>query len=145
MPVYVDQPLFRLGRMRTCHMWADDVDDLHAMAGRLGLRRSWFQAPPAASWEHYDVCLSRRATAIASGAVETDRYGALEWAARRSGDHARLASIARVRSLRRAPGAVVHHPGPEAEPRGGDSATQGRPPRTVGRDGAQDRRRPCPT
>lgn len=58
-------------------MWADDVNELHAAAAKLGLRRDWFQCPPAASWEHYDVSLSVKAKALAMGAILTDRYGPL--------------------------------------------------------------------
>lgn len=49
MTVYVDDlaryptkiPCFRLG---SCHMMADTLDELHAMAVKIGLKRAWFQA-----------------------------------------------------------------------------------------------------
>jgi len=99
MAVYVDQPLFRLGRMRTCHMWADRLDELHAFARRLdrGLP-AHFQRPPAASWEHYDIGPRLRQRALALGAIETDRYGCVEHVARLSGDTERLARVARLRA-----------------------------------------------
>jgi hypothetical protein len=55
---------------RWCHMVSDlgpDVPELHAMAVRLGLRRSWFQG------DHYDLVPGRRSAALALGALEADR------------------------------------------------------------------------
>lgn len=77
MSLYVDDVRHPFKRMICCHMWADHVDELHAAAAKLGLRREWFQCPPAASWEHYDVSLSVKARALAMGAILTDRYGPL--------------------------------------------------------------------
>lgn len=73
MPVYVDQSANAFGRMTMCHMIADTPDELHAMAERIGMRRSWFQAPPKASFWHYDVAKGKRELAIAAGAVDCDR------------------------------------------------------------------------
>lgn len=68
MAVYVDDmhrlPMGRFGRMKMSHMIADSVDELHAMADRIGLARRHYQG------DHYDVCLSYRALAVAAGAVE---------------------------------------------------------------------------
>lgn len=75
MAVYVDDVRHRFGRMVMCHMWADSVEELHAAAASLGLRRSWFQQPPKASWEHYDISLTVKARAIDNGAILTDKYG----------------------------------------------------------------------
>lgn len=61
------------GRMMMCHMLADTPDELHAMADRIGVARRWFQAPPKASFWHYDVCMSKRALAVSAGAIECDR------------------------------------------------------------------------
>jgi hypothetical protein len=49
------------------HMIADSLDELHAMADRIGLRREWFQDKPR--FPHYDVQRRRRAQAIAYGAI----------------------------------------------------------------------------
>lgn len=71
MSVYVDSGKYKLGRMRMCHMLADTLPELHAMAEKLGLKKAWFQnqATP-----HYDICQSKRTLAIKLGAIEADRY-----------------------------------------------------------------------
>lgn len=73
MMVYVDTARNRFGRMIMCHMIADSLDELHEMADAIGMKRHWFQAPPKASFPHYDVSLSRRMKAIELGAVELAR------------------------------------------------------------------------
>jgi hypothetical protein len=70
MPVYVDDMRAQFGRMVMCHMVADTPAELHAMADRIGVARRWFQCPPKASRPHYDIALSKRAQAVAAGAVE---------------------------------------------------------------------------
>ena len=113
MTVYVDDVRHHFGRMVMCHMWADTVEELHDMADRLGLRRSWFQKPPKASWEHYDVSLGLKAKAIAAGAVLTDKYGPIEHIARLRGDAAKLRMIASLRDDRRGiPETLITSPTP---------------------------------
>ncbi|VTZ28022.1 conserved hypothetical protein [Methylocella tundrae] len=108
MAVYVDNVQHRFGRMIMCHLWADSQDELFAMVDRIGVASKWFQHPPKASWEHFDIGLSKKALAIAAGAVETDRFGPLEHVARRAGDQAKCDQIARLRAARgRTPGALV--------------------------------------
>ena len=51
-------------------MIADTDEELHAMAERIGVARRWHQAPPKARNSHYDIALSKRALAVAAGAVE---------------------------------------------------------------------------
>ncbi len=103
MTVYVDDVRHRFGRMVMCHMWADTLDELLAMADRVGVARKWLQQPPKASWVHFDIALSKKALAIDAGAVLTDRYGPVEHVARQRGDQAKLDAIARIRSAARAP------------------------------------------
>lgn len=82
MSVYVDASIYGYGRMVMCHMIADTPAELHAMADEIGVARRWFQAPPKASFWHYDVAKSKRALAVKLGAIECDR-GALVAAIRR--------------------------------------------------------------
>ena len=99
MTVYVDDVRHRFGRMTMCHMWADSDEELHAMATTIGVARRWFQYPPKASWKHYDICLSKKALALQSGAVLTDKYGPVEHEARRKGDVAKLEQVAKCRAI----------------------------------------------
>lgn len=69
MTVYVDDMNAPYGRMKMCHMLADTDAELHAMAERIGVARKWHQAPPRHS-SHYDIAQSKKALAIAAGAVE---------------------------------------------------------------------------
>lgn len=49
----------------------DSLDELHAMADRIGIKRKWFQAD--GSLPHYDICKSKRKLAVAFGAIEIGR------------------------------------------------------------------------
>jgi hypothetical protein len=52
------------------HMQADTLEELHAMADQLGLRRAWFQSKPGKPWhDHYDLNRAGRAAAIRLGAI----------------------------------------------------------------------------
>jgi hypothetical protein len=55
-----------------CHMLADTTEELLAMAARLGVSRRWLQKAGTRK-EHFDVCLSKRAKAVAAGAKEISR------------------------------------------------------------------------
>lgn len=69
MAVYVDDMRAPYGRMIMCHMTADSRDELDAMAKKLGISLKWIQYA-GTSREHYDICLSKRAAAVAYGAQE---------------------------------------------------------------------------
>lgn len=69
--VYVDAAIWPYGRMTMCHMLADNLEDLHAMADKIGVARRWFQNKP--EFPHYDICKAKRAMAVQIGAVEIDR------------------------------------------------------------------------
>lgn len=63
------------------HLTADTVDELHAFASSIGLRRSWFQSKPGRpDHDHYDLTLSKRRLAIQYGATAE---GAIDGARRR--------------------------------------------------------------
>lgn len=71
MTVYVDElqrwPT-KIRRLRdgACHLTADTVEELHAFAASLGLRREWYQ--PLSS-PHYDLTPAKRQRAIELGAA----------------------------------------------------------------------------
>lgn len=90
MTVYVDPRSFRGWRIRgrevaNCHLFTDQVDlsELHALASAIGMHREWFQ--DARSVPHYDRTPTRRAAALAAGAVAVDfRQAVRIWRARRA-------------------------------------------------------------
>lgn len=53
-----------------CHMIADTPAELSAMAERIGVDPKWFQSH--ASTPHFDIAKSKRALAVAAGAVELE-------------------------------------------------------------------------
>jgi len=52
----------------SCHLIADTLDELHAFAKQIGLRRSWFQ--DARAGPHYDLTVAKRNVAVVFGAIE---------------------------------------------------------------------------
>ena len=83
MSVYVDDMQEAFGRMLMCHMIADSTAELLQMARKIVLPAKWIQYAGTYR-EHFDVCKSKRAAAIAYGAVPiTRRELAAKVAARR--------------------------------------------------------------
>lgn len=85
MSVYVDPLMnhgWRLGP--SCHMYADTLDELHAMARKIGLKLKWFQCQKAA-FPHYDLVESRRYYAVLYGAIEHTRTQMVNWKQAREG------------------------------------------------------------
>lgn len=77
MTVYVDNMRAPYGRLTLCHMLADSDDELKAMAEKIGVALRWHQHPGKAQ-SHFDICLTKRALAVANGAQEiTMREAAL--------------------------------------------------------------------
>ena len=72
MSVYVDDMcdthLGAVGRMKMSHMIADTTEELLVMADRIGVSRKWIQYP-GTDREHFDIAKSKRAAAIAAGAI----------------------------------------------------------------------------
>lgn len=64
MTVYVDDMKAKYGRMIMCHMIADNENELHTMAAKIGVARKWYQG------DHYDIALSKRVLAVQYGAKE---------------------------------------------------------------------------
>ena len=80
MSVYVDQlqdcvANNRWRYARSCHLVADTLDELHAFAERLGLKRAWFQAT---SLPHYDLTKNKRELAVKRGAIQIDQRQLVE-------------------------------------------------------------------
>lgn len=72
MPVYVDPmrrciPNKNWKWDKSCHMFADDLEELHNMAEKIGLKRGWFQD---GRLPHYDLTPNKRKQAIQHGANE---------------------------------------------------------------------------
>ena len=64
MAVYVASMRARYGRLIMCHMIATTDAELCAMAARIGVAPRWHQG------DHFDICMAKRALAVAAGAVE---------------------------------------------------------------------------
>lgn len=72
MSVYVDDAFTGDWEMWTGggHLQADTLDELHAFAAPIGLRRSWFQSRPRRPWnDHYDCTATKLDAAILAGAI----------------------------------------------------------------------------
>lgn len=67
MTVYVDQFGPGWGKWSGGgHLLTTDIEELHALAARIGLKRAWFQDK---TFPHYDVQARKRELAIKAGAV----------------------------------------------------------------------------
>ncbi len=73
MAVYVDDAIWTWQGRKWCHLLADDIDELHRFAARLGLHRTSYQGPPRSSTPHYDLTAYERRRARALGATRCDR------------------------------------------------------------------------
>lgn len=81
-PVYVDelftahaeapaaQGVGRRHKHQWCHLWSEDLEELHRIAKRIGLNPRWFQNRP--NFPHYDLVPTKRELAIKAGAVPKD-------------------------------------------------------------------------
>ena len=71
--VYVDAAIWEWQGLKWSHLLADDIDDLHRFAARLGIHRVSYQGPPRTSVPHYDLTSYERQRAIALGAIACSR------------------------------------------------------------------------
>ncbi len=76
MAVYVDEITDFGPKGFWCHMMADNLDELHDMAARIGLRREWFQ--DKSDYPHYDLKAPTRALAVSLGALEVTTMDLVE-------------------------------------------------------------------
>jgi hypothetical protein len=72
MSVYVDDAATLWRGRRWAHMMADTLEELHAMAARLGMPRRAFQ--DKSSGAHYDLTAELREEALRLGAVAISRH-----------------------------------------------------------------------
>lgn len=70
MTVYVDDARIAWRGRRWCHLQADTLEELHAFAANIGLKREWFQEGTRPEAHHYDVSETVRSDAIKAGAHE---------------------------------------------------------------------------
>lgn len=89
MAVYVDDARNPFRGFLMCHMLADTLDELHAMAAAIGMPRRAYQP---LSFPHYDLPQDRRALALAKGAVAVDRRGIAQVMRRLRKDEAFMAA-----------------------------------------------------
>jgi hypothetical protein len=77
--VYLDPLMYHgwlmYGRaVKSCHMFADTLEELYAMGEKIGLKRSHLQGLGTKGREpHFDLVASKRSEAIAAGAIEATR------------------------------------------------------------------------
>ncbi len=89
MSVYVDPlttgavPKAFRWTSRSCRLYADTLEELHAMARAIGMRREWLQT--ADGLPHYDLVPARRAMAVERGAIEHSREQAAQFVRSRMG------------------------------------------------------------
>ena len=72
MSVYVDDAVHPWRGQRWAHLMADTLEELHAMAQRLGIPRRAFQNKTSGA--HYDVTADLREDAIRFGAIAISRH-----------------------------------------------------------------------
>lgn len=69
--VYVGTMEWPFRRMIMFHMASPDLDALHSMAEKIGMKREWFQDKGTDSLTpHYDISKGKKKLAIQLGAVE---------------------------------------------------------------------------
>ena len=72
MTVYVDDAVTLWRGQHWAHLMADTLEELHAMAARLGVPRRAFQDKPSGA--HYDLSVEMREQALRLGATAISRH-----------------------------------------------------------------------
>lgn len=68
--VYVDDLFFWPGKQKLwCHMWADSISELHAMADTIDVKRCWYENKRGRNFPHYDLHEDKRNIALSHGAI----------------------------------------------------------------------------
>lgn len=67
MATYVDRAIWQWRGRMWCHLLADDLDELHRFAERVGVPRGSFQDR---RFPHYDLSAERREIAVELGALQ---------------------------------------------------------------------------
>lgn len=60
-----------------CHLWADSIEELEAMARTIKLKPAWFRDVPG--FPHYGITLRKRGAALAAGAHSVSRHDLYAW------------------------------------------------------------------
>lgn len=76
MPVYVDTPTHKPGRLRVSRMAADTLAELYLMVDTMGIRRRRISATQGI--HIVELCKNERGAAIGYGAVEVPRLALTE-------------------------------------------------------------------
>lgn len=85
MTIYIDPASFPYRGLMYCHMATDgNIEELHEMATRLGLKPGWFQDKPG--HPHYDLSPNKRALAVKYGAAEVGSIELIRKCFRKGGE-----------------------------------------------------------
>ncbi|HEY7662031.1 MAG TPA: DUF4031 domain-containing protein [Xanthobacteraceae bacterium] len=99
MAVYVDEAIWAWHGLKWAHLLADDLDELHRFARRLGIHAASYQGPPRTAVPHYDLTSYERRRALAQGALACSREEVVAILRRlRSAGHCGAAALRRGRS-----------------------------------------------
>jgi hypothetical protein len=98
MTLYVDDAIWRWQGLQWAHLLADEIDELHRFAAKLGISLLSYQGPPRTSVPHYDLTAYERRYAIAQGAIPCGRDEIVAVLRRARSNH-RLAHTTVTRSV----------------------------------------------
>jgi Protein of unknown function (DUF4031) len=101
--LYVDDAIWRWQGLHWAHLLADDIDELHCFAAKLGIHLLSYQGPPRTSVPHYDLTAYERRRAIACGAIACSRHEIVA-VARRARSDDRVAHRMATRNAVECPG-----------------------------------------